>query len=421
MFIKGVLMKFGPKGDSVKEIEVSQSHFKLKTVALVGLIVIAAAAFAVFLVSVLNKSSGWTTVEANNEAADCSGDFVFEYCLGESGVGATAEYKSVEALYSLLTKKAYRMFNEKEDFDDVVSLHYIYTHPGEEITVDAVLYSALETVLEGERYIYLAPLYDEYYRLFFGYEVAHIVEESDPYVDAEFAGYLSEISEFAKNPDHISLELLGENRVILHLSEEYKNFADENEITVLLDFFRMKNAFIIDYIADEMIKSGHTYGSITSFEGYIRNLDSRQNGYALNIFDRAVNTVYPAAKMAYDGNLSGVFLRSYPMGEQDSLYFYTSTEGKIIPPYIGEDGLYRTAAKSIFAYSSKAGCAEIITRLMPLYTAASLDISEISRLAEEGIDSLCIENREILCTDGDITLAELYDDGSIAYTVRNIK
>lgn len=35
----------------------------------------------------------------------------------------------------------------------------------------------------------------------------------------------------------------------------------------------MKNAFITDYVADVMIDNGYTLGSLTSYDGFTRNLD----------------------------------------------------------------------------------------------------------------------------------------------------
>lgn len=415
-------MKFKSQRDSVKEIEVESSHVKLRTVILAALIIIALVSFGIALFSVLNRDSGWTTVEANNDYTDCSDEFVFNYCLGESGISASAEYKSIEALYSSLTKKAYQMYNTEEDFFDTVSLHYIYTHPGEIIEVDSALYCAFELLCEkGSRYIYLAPVYDEYYRLFFGYDESYDVSDSDPYLDEGFRAYLQSIGEYAMNPEHICLELLGENKVVLNISEEYALFAKENEIKVLLDFFRMKNAFIIDYIADSMIAAGYTYGNITSFEGYTRNLDTRANEYALNIFDKWENEIFVAAKFAYSGAKSMIPLRSYPVGGEDSWYFYSYEGGKTVLPYISQDGLYRAAAKNMLAYSEKAGCSEIIAEIMPLYTADTLDYDALKGLGNHNIFVLIIEGAELICTDSEIKLVDIYKSEDISYTVRILK
>ncbi len=417
-----IIMRNISRGDSVKEIAVESKNIKLRAAIVAMLIVVALTAFGVFLFSILNRDTGWTTVTANNDYADCSDEFVFSYCLGESGMGATAEYKAVEALYSELTKKAYQMFNAKEDFFDTVSLHYIYTHPGEEITIDEALYSALEMLEEKDsRYIYLAPVYDEYYRLFFGYEEAHIAADSDPYIDGEFREYLETVAEYAANPEHISLELLGENRVVLHISEEYALFADENETEVFLDFFRMKNAFIIDYIADEISAAGYTYGNITSFEGYTRNLDNRANEYALNFFDKKGNEVYTAAKLVYNGRLSALFLRSYPIGEEDSWYFYTSPEGRTVTPYISHDGLYRTAANNMLAYSKDVGCSEMIVELMPLFSADVLDYDGLTALTGDKIFTVVCEGTELICTDSEIKLSDIFESEALSYTVKMLK
>lgn len=71
----------------------------------------------------------------------------------------------------------------------------------------------------------------------------------------------------------MNVELLGGNQVKLSVSDDYLAFAEKNFISDFIDFSWMKNAFITDYVADVMIDNGYTLGSLTSYDGFTRNLD----------------------------------------------------------------------------------------------------------------------------------------------------
>ena len=59
----------------------------------------------------------------------------------------------------------------------------------------------------------------------------------------------------------------------MSVSDDYLAFAEKNFISDFIDFSWMKNAFITDYVADVMIDNGYTLGSLTSYDGFTRNLD----------------------------------------------------------------------------------------------------------------------------------------------------
>ena len=60
----------------------------------------------------------------------------------------------------------------------------------------------------------------------------------------------------------------GENQVCLHVSDAYQAYAAEMGYTAYLDFFWMKNAFLIDYLADTIRGEGYQLGIISSKDGF---------------------------------------------------------------------------------------------------------------------------------------------------------
>ena len=54
--------------------------------------------------------------------------------------------------------------------------------------------------------------------------------------------------------------------------DEYADFASQNDIGEYPDFFWLKNAFIVDYIAEHLAENSYIHGTITTYDGYTRHL-----------------------------------------------------------------------------------------------------------------------------------------------------
>ena len=401
----------------VKRIELSEKNFKWRVVLVVVLLVVGFIAIGYAVSGWLKTDSGWSTIEVNSKELNCGEDFVFTYNIGAGEMSASNEKKALTALYSDASVKAYKLFDRYQSFEGTVNIHTINTHINQTLEVDQVLYDAFELFEKNQsRYLYFGALHSEYYNFFFGYEDSPVSDDYDPYANEETAGLFGAFAEYANSAEHINLELLGDRKVSLKVSEEYLAFAEENGIEVFIDFFRLKNAFVTDYLADTMIDNGFTFGSISSYDGFARNLDGRGNSYALNFFDLDGNDLFIAAKMTYKGRKSIVAFRSYPMGELDSYWFYESVvSGRIIPPYVNSEGLYGTAVDTITAYSSELGCAEVALGVMPLYISEGLDTDSLNELCADGIYSLWEKNKIIYYNDFGLELSELYEGDGIKY------
>ena len=200
------------------------------------------------------------------------------------------------------------------------------------------------------------------------------------------------------------------------MSDEYLNYAKENEITVFIDFFRTKNAFIIDMLAEELNKAGFVKGNLSSCEGYIRNTDQSGEIYSLNLFDKKENIVYNAAKMSYSKPMSIIALRSYSLSETDSLDFLFCTDGRVITPYIDiNDGIYKTATNNLYLYSQNMGCAELVMKALTFYISDNLDTENLVALQSEGVYSIYFDGFEIKSNDSTLNLTELYKDDNVSY------
>ena len=405
-----------PNVKPVDKISLSEKNVVLRLIGVVVLLVIAAFAFAYAINGWLSTESGWTTIEADSASEiNCSNDFVFSYHLGSGDTSATVENKALRIIYTDATEKAYQLFHNKEKFDAVNNIYYINQHPNEVIEVDTALYDAFSVIQEYEnRSIYMAPIYAQY-DIFYCNDDSELVNY-DPYLNEQVAADYQEIALFANNPEAIDIQLLEDNKIMLYVSDEYLAYAEENYITDYIDFFWMKNAFIADYIASVLIENGYTAGSISSFDGFVRNLDTTDVTYSFNIFDKQEDNVYVAAAMQYTGAHSIVFLRNYMMNSYDEQYYYQLSNGDVRTSYVDiADGYCKSAVNNLVSYSADLGCAEVLMQMMPIYIADTFDAQALLSLMENGIHSIYCENGVIYYNEKSLVLTELYQKEDVQY------
>ncbi|MCD7842657.1 MAG: hypothetical protein LUG56_09350 [Lachnospiraceae bacterium] len=403
-----------------EKAEVSEKHWKLRLFFTVIFAIVGITLLVQGVLGLLNANDGWQEIEADSTSSDNGGsEFIFEYYLGAGGISATAEKKALVSLYTSALETAWQNFHNEETYDGVYNVCYINAHPNEEIVVDDVLYNAFALMEEsGGRQLYLGPIYTEYNNLFYcsdDWETA----EYDPYQNEEVAEYFAEVLSYACSDEHIQLQLLGNNTILLSVSDEYLAYAEETGFISYIDFFWMKNAFIIDYIADTLIENGYTLGAISSYDGFVRNLDTSGTEWSFAIYDRVDQTVYQAASMQYEGPKSIVFLRDYMMNSSfDVQHYYELESGEIRTSYIDtEDGFCKSSVNSLVSYSEDLGCAEILLQIIPVYIADEFDADALDDLQENGIYSVYCEDRTIISNDPDIVLEDLYEENGVTYVL----
>ena len=317
------------------------------------------------------------------------------------------------------SRTAYQLFHTSQGFDGVHNLYYINQHPNEEIEVDEVLYEAFAAIAkEGNRAIYLAPVYAQYSNLFGCNDDAETVS-FDPDQNEEIADYFAEIVSFAGDRDAIDIQLLGNHRIRLFVSDAYMDYASRVGFSEFIDFYWMTNAFIVDYIADTMKANGFVLGSVSSYDGFVRNLDNVSGTeYAFNLFDRDGVSVYQAGVMRYDRALSIVYLRDYPVNSSlDWQHYYVFRDGEIRTAYIDvADGYSKSAVNNLVSYSRESGCAEVLLHVMPVYIRDRFEEEQLAELARKGIYSIYCGDHQILYNESSLVLTDLYEGDGVRYT-----
>ena len=382
--------------EPVQKIELTDKNIKLRLAAAVLFLIIGASAIAYGISSFLTGEAGWREIEVNSSAGvTCGEDFVFLYEVDDQESIRT-QVRLVTTLYSDAAKTAYEIFNADVEVDGTANLWYINHHPNEEILVDEALYNALfQAVEDGGRWIYLGPAYSIYDNLFYMASSDGAVD-FDPHLNSVIGELFQEICRFAGDPEAVSLEFMGENTIKLKVSEEYLDFTAEEELESFIDFYWLKNAFIVDYMADRLLAEGCTRGVISSYDGFVRCLDDRGTTFNYQFYHREGAAAVPSAVVEYIGPQSFVTFKSYPLNGRDYHHYLIFSDGSVRTPYLSpQDGLDQCSIEELTAYSSYAGCAEVALRAAPIYIADQFDVSALMSLKEASIYTIYWKEGEI--------------------------
>ncbi len=408
----------------VQRIELSEDHVKKRAIAAVLFLLIGVGLLVYCFINFLSPVGGWTTIEANRNESD-STEFIFQYYLGANGVNASAENKAVTALYNEVTRTQYCLFHEIEEFDNVVNIYTINRSPNKELTVDPALYKVFSLFKEhNSRYIYLAPIYEQYNDLFFCTDDSQLID-FDPIISPEVKKSYENTLKFVNDPNSVEIQLLGDNKIKLFVSEEYLKYARQEGIEDYIGLMWLKNAFAVDYIAEEMVSHGYCFGSISSYDGFVRNFDSLSTtDYSFNLFDKppAQDEVFQASTMQYLNTISIVFLRSYDLNSLDVQHYYRLKSGEIRTPYLDiNTALPKSSLNNLVSYSKDKGCAEILFEILPIYISDTFDESALNSLSEKGINSVYFENHTLNYNEEDLRLSYLYNKDGVEYKSKYVK
>lgn len=401
----------------MQRIELPEGNVKRRLIAVVVLLVIGGAALGYAIMGLVTPDSGWQAIEADNAAGGptCAGELTLLYELGGSG-SVQAESRAVTAAYSRLCREAYRQFDCRESFDDVGNLCDVNRRPNEAVEVGGGLYAALEAVeRSGSRVLYLGPVYERYQGAF-TCDDSQLVE-FDPRLSPDVAREYAAYAAYARDPQAVRLELLGENKVRLAVSGDYLDFARREGVERFVDFGWTRNAFITDFVAEGLAAEGYTKGSLSSYDGFCRNLDGRGLAYSLPLHSRQGSAVYPAAVLDYRGPMALVSLRDYPVSEMDSLRFYAPEGGERRTPYVdAADGVSRNALPELVGYSSRQSCGEVLLAMLPVYIAEEFAPQALAALKEAGIETLYWEGFTLRCTGSAAQFRDFYQSDGVKFT-----
>lgn len=406
-----------PHPGPVEKIQLWERHIRLRMVLALLFFVIGTSALVYGFLSLLGGGDGgWREITASSSGEEhCGGEFVFRYDIEGNGPGVRTRVRQLTELYTESMIHAYQLFHSQDSFEGINNLYALNCRPGEVLTVEPALYEALRLLQEhGRREQYLGPVYVQYGNLFAA-ESDEQAMEFDPFRNPEAGADCREMAAYAADPAAVRVELLEDCQVRLVLSDAYARYARENGITEFIDLGWMRNAFVIDYVAQTLESGGYTRGVLSSYDGFTRNLDRRGEGYACPLFDRREQKIYEAGILEYNRPVNMVFLRDYPMNQLDTLQYYQWESGEIRFPYVDvESGLCKAALHNLVGYSYEGGCAGVLVSLLPVYVTDGFSPEALWGLAEEGIYSIYCRGRTLCRTEEAAEIVGVHEEYSLA-------
>ncbi len=399
----------------VERIELSEKNPKKRIIIAAVLLAVGLLFIGIAVYSWLDDDAGWTEITPSASGESVAQELVFYYELGVSERSPSSERKELTALYSELCTHAYKLFSATQGYDGVHNIYYINHHVGEAVEVEPELYDVFELIeAYDNRFLYAAPFYTEYRNMFLESEDV-LAEAFDPYKNEEVASYFESLSTYTGDEAHVKLELLEENKVRLYISDEFRAYAKEQGIDTFIDLYWAKNAFVLDFIADRLTEEGYIYGSISSFDGFMRRMDTRDDPYSYHLYDLQGEDIYAAARIEYTGKSSIVLLRSYRINTRDEIY-YTYKDGKTRHAYVDvNDGLCKSSTDNLVSYSYDKGCGEVLLSVMPVYICREFDASGLANALEGGTYSIYFDGTDICYNDADIKFFDVYSNEGKAF------
>lgn len=390
----------------------------IRVILLAGFLALATFAIGTGLHEMLSTQATWQTVEATGIETSWAADFTFLYDFSAVEGDPGAHRRVLGNLYSEASRTGYRLFSPEVREEGFYNVGYLNAHPNEEVSVEPGLFPALELVsIAEDRHVFTAPAEREYEGLLSSGDDAQAAYV-DPRKNPETLAWLKELSRFQQDPAHVRLDVTGEGKIRLTVSQEYLKFAEDYGLDTLFDFGIFQNAFLVDYLAEEISARGYRAGYLCSFDGFTRNLDDRGVAYEQNLFHRQGREICMPAKISYTGPKSIVVFRDYPLSGKDQWHYYVYENGETVSLYLDPaDGLCKSTLPELTAYSGDLSCGELVVKLADLYISDTFQQEKLAKKMDGQMDVLWFSGSD-LCYTGNPP--ELLDADS-GYALKKVK
>lgn len=388
-------------------IEIDIKRPKLRIAIVIALAAVGLTIIGIGIASRLSTKKGWQQIEVLSTGnAHAGDDFAFVVYLDGGFMDQTA--KKLTTAYSDYAAKAFQIFDAENAYLGVENLAELNRNPNTVIDIDPALYRALKLLQSSQnRAVFLGPVYEEYRGLFLCMDDPETVD-FDPHENPEIRDYIEDILYFANDPEQIRLELYDGSRACLVVSDEYRAFAKEYNITVFLDLFWMRNAFVCDYMADALTSYGVEQAYLASKDGFIRCLDKTAgNRYRLSLTAWEKETAVSTGAIEYGGPAAFAVIRGYPVNNTEEDLYYLYQDGRIVTGYVSpDDGWDYVGTDERVFYAYDSSCAEVILKSFSEIVSGELSEDQALALAEDGVYTIFQNDGGYVLTDAKISMTE---------------
>ena len=243
-----------------------------------------------------NKETGYKIVPLKEvEEIPLYGyDFDFVYYVDGTTLENQNRIDAISAEYSNQLAYFYSSFDEANVYEHYPSIGKVNKSNNEEVTLSEFTYNALydayQKTINGVNYsIFAEPIYTYWYSIFNKLTMEE-VEAADPLNNETTLSVLTALSTYIKDRNHVDLKFLGENKVKLEMSEEYKTYLSDyglNDCVIGLN--NLKTAYIAKNIVSYLRQYNYTGGYLHSRDGMIFQLDLNHATFRYNYYDAYIN------------------------------------------------------------------------------------------------------------------------------------
>lgn len=353
-----------PVVPKIERVELTEGNMTLRLIGVGIAIAVAVAALGYAINSLLTPQIGWQEMDASGSKTGFATQFTLYY-----DVQSTLDYRKVSTAYTETGDAAYRALSTHPE-ENVGNLFRLNTNPNQVVEIDPILYHALWELADS-RLLFYAPIWEQYNSLYQCTEDLD-AEKFDPAFSEGVREFVEEAAAFVSNPEAVRIELREGCTAILHVSETYLSFAEENGLEVFADFGSLKNAFLLDAIADEFANRDLTRAALSSFAGFSRLLSDSE--FALDLFEPKEHM----ANVTYEGPRAVVSLRRFPMTAADESMYYQYADGTVRAPFVDSDGWMKDGMPNLIVLSDSLSCGALAEQAVSVFAKGSFSADDLS-------------------------------------------
>ncbi len=243
---------------------------------------IAIASFTIGVMQYAHRETGYYEVgysnAANAEVYD-SGVHLLYYAEGGSSF-IRQHLNEVQRVFSDDLLQYYRLLSAEKTYEGLNNIAALNAAPEQALKVDAVLYAVLKDAyarheMQEGYHLFSGVLHTEWQSMRYLEEP----EQTDPLLNDDEAEFLKVLTSQLARKEQFSLEFDDNNSTVtLHISEEYRNWTEQNEIEApALDLNLLHDAYLLQLVAMRMTAQGYTDGYLYTESGISISLGKQGN------------------------------------------------------------------------------------------------------------------------------------------------
>ena len=357
----------------VEQIELEGRHIKLRIILAIVFFLVFVGSMIFILVTVNHTDAGWSNIPIQAGTINADKEILVSYNLGKNGDAGT-ESRAIKALASDTLETTYKNLDAYTSYDEIKNIYYINRNYNKDIVVSQFLYNSLSKIKDSN-ILYLGPLVT-YYDSMIGALTDADSKSYDPLYSETIKKLFADILVYANDRNHIHLEFKEDSKVNLVISAEYQEFASTAGITDFINLSWLRNAFIVDAIADRMAENNYKNGYVSSADGFTRNLGSGDEKFSISLIDYDTKFI-TVGRIEYSGNYSVVVMKNFMTSSYDKKYIRYIDDNRRTYYIDSTDGISRVASNYFVCIDANKSVVDLAIKSATININKELNLSSL--------------------------------------------